>query len=87
MKYWKPRAAAIVVLVAALLIGGVGGANQEGEGLRVSAPLIPGESTVATALNRLITTLAGVERAEDSFKYGQRQQHRQHHRIYRPPPR
>ena len=65
MKYWKPRAAAIVVLVAALLIGGVGGANQEGEGLRVSAPLIPGESTVATALNRLITTLAGVERAED----------------------
>ena len=65
MKYWKPRAAAIVVLVAALLIGGVGGANQEGEGLKVSRPAVPGENAVATALNRLITTLVGVERAGD----------------------
>lgn len=57
MKHWKPRAAAIVILTAALLTGAFTALNSDGEA--PAAALFSGEGGVVTTVNRWIAALTG----------------------------
>lgn len=56
MKHWKPRAVAIVILIAALLTGALRAVNDEGTGRAQGEDVFGG---AATALSRLVATLTG----------------------------
>ena len=57
MKHWKPRAAAIVILTAALLTGAFTALNSDGEA--PAAALLKGDGGIATTLNRWVAALTG----------------------------